>query len=52
MKLQVEKVRGGGRPQRQWNDCIQDDFKEKELKRGSIRQQSVEKAHINHNHMY
>ena len=37
MELQVEGVRGRGRPPRRWDDCIRDDVREGPQWRGSIR---------------
>lgn len=31
MELQVEGVRGRGKPRRRWGDCIRDDLREKDL---------------------
>lgn len=31
MELQVEGVRGRGRPRRRWDDCIREDLREKDL---------------------
>ena len=48
MEMEVEGIRGRGRPKTRWKDCIRNDLREKNIEEGAVYSRS-ERRRLIHN---